>query len=101
MLPVRTTKTNQQKTKDKQKNKIPLHWRNSLLVIFFTVSPSFTTVSSIFQIPGNIFTALNLLSSMPTVLEKGKKEREETIYWPHNQVPCGCPADIISQPSVG
>ena len=62
MLPVRTTKTNQQKTKDKQKNKSPLHWRNSLLVIFFTVSPSFTTVSSIFQIPGNIFTALNLLS---------------------------------------
>ena len=45
-----------------EKNRVPLHYRNSLLVKIFMVPTSFTIVSSIFQIPNNISTLLNLLS---------------------------------------
>lgn len=47
-----------------EKNRVPLHYRNSLLVKIFMVPTSFTIVSSIFQIPNNISTLLNLLSQM-------------------------------------
>lgn len=57
---------------------IPLHLRNSLLVILVMIPTSFTIVSSIFQIPNNIFTLLSC-----------------------SEVLCECLTYIISQQSVG
>lgn len=74
--------------------KVPLHWRNSWLVILFMVPRSFASVSSIFQIPNNIFLRCR------AVLEKGRKAREETTYWPRNRAPCVYLAHTTSQPSV-
>lgn len=74
--------------------KVPLHWRNSWLVIRFMVPRSFASVSSVFQIPNNIFLRCR------AVLEKGRKEREETTYWPRNQAPCVYLTHTTSQPSV-
>lgn len=79
--------------------KVPLNWRSSWLVILFMVPTSFATVSSFkFLI---IFSFCSIFSPRcPTLLEKGRKEGEETTYWPRNQGPCGCLTHTTAQPTV-